>query len=196
MRAEVLTVCCYNLAWEQGEPALLWRSVINIKIIWKKKQAITEEEWDSLPLKPVKAACGVIRIIVHNNIDDHDWSCCRIFVLILQNLIFPFVRPSSSSSPFCPFQNPEIVVIMCSTPLYHQRVRVFPSCLARTDCVRSILSVSGKHELHECAGSSIKVLCVSGESALCRIEALLEIHFLLCFKVKVYLSPELRNRSS
>lgn len=126
MRAEVLTVCCYNLAWEQREPALLWRSVINIKIIWKQKQAITEEEWDSLPLKSVKAACGVIRIIVHNNNDDHDWSCFRILVLILQNLIFPSVHLSSSSSPFCPFQNPEIVVIMCSTPFIPPECQGFP----------------------------------------------------------------------
>lgn len=136
MRAEVLTVCCYNLAWEQGEPALLWRSVINIKIIWKKKQAIMEKEWDSLHLKSVKAACGVIRIIVHNNDDDHDWSCLRILVLILQNLIFPSVHLSSSSSPVYPFQNPEIVVIMCSTPSIPPECQGFPKlpCKGRLLC--------------------------------------------------------------
>lgn len=60
----------------------------------KEKQARTEEEWDSLHLKPVKAAHGGIRIIVHNNNHYHDWSCFRILVLILQNLIFPSVHPS------------------------------------------------------------------------------------------------------
>lgn len=135
----MMTVCCYNLAWEQREPALLWRSV-NIKIIWKKKQAITEEEWDSLHLKSVKAACGVIRIIVHNNNDDHDWSCFRILVLILQNLIFPSVQPSSSSSPLHP-SIPEIVVIMCSTPFIPLECQGFSklSCKDRLLWVTSLV---------------------------------------------------------
>lgn len=161
----------------------------------KEKASYSEgEEVDSCHLKSVKTAWRIIGIIVHNNNDEHDWSCFRISVLILEILIFPSVLSSSSAlSPSLP----EIAMSMCSPSFIVLECQGFPRCLARTDCCGSILCVFSKQGIPRVFVSFMEVIVCLWQSLLCcMIEALSEIRFILCFKVKVYLSSELRDRSS